>query len=185
MSKTIEWVHQASWPAELSSLVEARQFVCDVLGWHHQPLLVDRVRLVMHELATNAIVHAETPYTVMLQFAHMSVVLRVRDGAPLPETFGASLPASPRGKGLYMVDAYSNGWGVAADRDGGKSVWALFTAERSPVPGSSDDLDYGRTEQEYRVAAPPPDPGGVRPGAGRWHTASGRPVRTPVRLHRT
>lgn len=45
------------------------------------PQLIENVSLVVSELATNAVVHAHTPFTVRLSCENGSLVLTVRDGS--------------------------------------------------------------------------------------------------------
>lgn len=129
MSKNVDWGQQASWPAQPATLCEARRFVSDLLLVHRQPCLLERVRLVLSELAGNAVAHAGTPYVVSLQGVRHTVLLRVRDEAPPPPTSQDLRLPTHVGRGLYLVDAYSDAWGIAPERDGGKSVWALFSGE--------------------------------------------------------
>ncbi|HEY3529185.1 MAG TPA: hypothetical protein VGK78_08535 [Nocardioides sp.] len=53
-------------PGKPPSVALARDFVCKHLLAHHQSHLVDDVRLMVSELATNAVVHAQTPFGVCL-----------------------------------------------------------------------------------------------------------------------
>jgi len=101
---------------------------------HRLPYLVDDVRLVASELATNAIVHARTVFTVALEGRRDSVLLSVRDGspiAPLPSP-GIPNPMSRSGRGLLLVNRMSQAWGVTDHGQAAKSVWASFEL-RPPV----------------------------------------------------
>ena len=120
------WSHDTQLPAEAASSARARHFVVHHLLEHELPDLVDDVQLVVSELATNATVHAQTPFTVTLQASVGSVLLDVRDGSqsvPVLVT-GALLDAGARG--MTIVDLLSSGWGVTVYPDNGKSVWAAF-----------------------------------------------------------
>lgn len=105
----------------------ARDFVRRHLLEHGLPFLVDDVRLVVSELATNALRHAQTPFTVGLQgFAH-SVVLTVHDWSPRRLVLTEPSPLEMSGRGLSIVARLSRDWGVCSDESGeGKSVWASF-----------------------------------------------------------
>jgi hypothetical protein len=77
------------------------------------------------ELATNAVRHARTPFTVFLTGAKDSVVVGVEDGsAGLPEQVRSG-PLALGGRGLDIVDRISRDWGVRAQGTT-KSVWARF-----------------------------------------------------------
>ena len=120
------WSHQITLAPETRSVATARSFVRDRLNVHNMPLLVDDVTLVASELATNALSHAGTPFTVTITaFAH-DVVLEVRDGgASRPNRVDAGVDASV-GRWMAIVDVVCRDWGVVVDGDAGKSVWASF-----------------------------------------------------------
>jgi anti-sigma regulatory factor (Ser/Thr protein kinase) len=120
------WSHQADWPALPGNVSEARQFVCGHLADHGLRAITDDVRLVVSELVTNAVVHARTPFTVMVSREDGTVQLAVTDGMSyLPDLVHSGLWSDTRGRGLFMVDAYSQTWGVRATA-AGKTVWASF-----------------------------------------------------------
>ena len=115
------WSHQATFEASLISASQARRFVSRHLIEHRLSYLVDPVRLVMSELATNSLVHAQTAFTVTLARLDETVLLTVRDGS-------LALPAR---RGLEIVDIVSLEWGTNEDGAGSKAVWASF-AIRGP-----------------------------------------------------
>ena len=89
--------------------------------------MVAHARLVVSELATNAVRHAGTPFRVSL--GHRDGVahpggpgLRGSSADPPP---GVD-PAADGGRGLVIVSALSDSWGVTPCPDGGKEVWARF-----------------------------------------------------------
>lgn len=127
MGHTTVWSCDVVLPAEVGSAARARAFVCHQLDEHRLLYLVDEVRLVASELATNAVVHAHTDFTVRLEEREHSVLLIVSDGYPLPPAPRTITPVLARsGRGLVIVDLLSQTWGVA-DADGAeKSVWASF-----------------------------------------------------------
>jgi anti-sigma regulatory factor (Ser/Thr protein kinase) len=126
MNEADHWSHQMRLPAEVESVPRARHFVCSLLIDHRFSNLVEDVALVVSELATNAVRHANTPFTVALEQVGRSVLLTVSDGSPaLPvrrakDLFGAG------GRGLTIVDLVSRDWGVTRRPGEGKSVWVSF-----------------------------------------------------------
>ncbi len=91
---------------------------------------VERVLLVVSELATNAVLHARTPFVVRMSGDGGSVrvaVFDTSDGRPEP---GSPDPAAVTGRGLGIVDALASAWGVEP-AEGGKWVWAELAAEES------------------------------------------------------
>jgi anti-sigma regulatory factor (Ser/Thr protein kinase) len=119
------WSHENRFAGDPRSAAKARAFVREHLVEHHLEGLVDDVGLVVSELATNAVRHAGTPFTVALRGARNSVVVDVQDGSTSMPRHVAAGPLAPGGRGLDIVEEVSCGWGVRA-QDGTKSVWARF-----------------------------------------------------------
>ena len=86
VEKLSSWVRQAEFVGDGASAALAREFVTEHLVEHQLSDLVEDVRLVVSELATNAILHARTSYTVRLHRDATSLLLTVRDGSPLPRS---------------------------------------------------------------------------------------------------
>lgn len=126
MAPATLWSHQTHLPAEVESIPRARHFVCTLLIDHRLLYLVDDVRLVVSELATNAIRHANTPFAVTLERADPSVLLTVTDGSPVPPIRLAADVLDTGGRGLSIVDQVSRDWGVTPWPGEAKSVWASF-----------------------------------------------------------
>jgi anti-sigma regulatory factor (Ser/Thr protein kinase) len=128
MEQATLWSHQTVLEAEAGSAARARAFVVHHLVEHRLLYLVDDVRLVASELATNAIVHARTAFTVILAGRESSVLLTVRDGSPIAPAPPLAAPDGMRmaGRGLLIVNLMSQTWGVADQRGAAKSVWASF-----------------------------------------------------------
>ena len=123
------WSDEATWPAAPESVAMARDFVAAHLLSNLLPALVDDARLVASELATNAVRHARTAFTVTVDGRDGSVTVRVRDGSRSLPSSGASGILATQGRGLMLVAALSLAWGVTveAEAEGGKSVWASFS----------------------------------------------------------
>ena len=129
------WSYETELAAEGSSASHARAFVCAHLSAHGLTHLVEDIELVVSELATNAMVHACTPFTVILGASENTVSLRVLDGSHVGPTLVVASALETNGRGLVIVQALSRDWGVTAHASGGKSVWAEFdiTAPASPA----------------------------------------------------
>jgi anti-sigma regulatory factor (Ser/Thr protein kinase) len=82
MQQISHWSHDSEFAADAVSASSARDFVSRHLVDHGLLGLVEDVRLVTSELATNALRHAGTPFTLTLQRDDQSVLLTVRDGSP-------------------------------------------------------------------------------------------------------
>jgi anti-sigma regulatory factor (Ser/Thr protein kinase) len=122
-----EWLRAAEFIADPRSSSGAREFVTLQLRHHDLEYLVDDVRLVVSELATNAMVHAHTPFTVVLREAKDSLRLEVLDGSHDGPVLRRARALDTGGRGVAIVNALSRDWGVV-DGPGGKSVWAEFPA---------------------------------------------------------
>ena len=110
-------------------MATARRFVREHLTGHDLPRLVDDVTLVASELATNALRHAGTAFTVTITAFADDVVLAVGDGSLAMPVLVDAGDDDVVGRGMAIVDVVSRDWGVEVDGDVGKSVWAAFDVE--------------------------------------------------------
>jgi anti-sigma regulatory factor (Ser/Thr protein kinase) len=131
VSTALHWSHQTSFDASPICASQARNFVTQHLVDHRLLYLVDPVRLVVSELATNALVHAQTGFSVTLEATDQTVLLTVRDDSPTPPAHRSHQLMDTSGRGLEIVDMVSLDWGVHEDGLGSKAVWASF-ALRGP-----------------------------------------------------
>jgi len=120
------WSHTTEFAADAGSASGARAFVTLHLLDHGMGHLVDDVQLVVSELATNAMVHAQTPFKVILRAVNASVLLEVQDGSRAGPVLVMARGLDTGGRGVAVVNALSREWGVVATASGGKSVWAEF-----------------------------------------------------------
>jgi anti-sigma regulatory factor (Ser/Thr protein kinase) len=121
------WTFEARWPSEVRHVADARHFVSGHLRRNGLTSHADTIALVVSELATNAVLHAETPFTVTLERDEGAITVAVSDRSTvqLVRPGRQDSPTSRHGWGLHIVQTLSTAWGVAAQRDG-KSVWASF-----------------------------------------------------------
>ena len=126
MRASAQWSHHAEFAARPASIVGVRWFVAVNLREHDLGDLVDDVQLASSELATNAILHARTPFSVTLEGFDHSVVLTVRDGSDAPPVRATPSPLASGGRGLAIVDGVSSAWGVHQATSGEKRIWAAF-----------------------------------------------------------
>jgi MEDS: MEthanogen/methylotroph, DcmR Sensory domain len=97
----------------------ARHFAVDAVRRLGAADLAEDTALVVTELAANAIVHAQTGFTVDLSAGPDVLRISVRDASRPPP---AGLPAAPL-HGLGAVDVLASRWGVEPVGHSGKSVW--------------------------------------------------------------
>lgn len=146
LSAAVEY-HARPFPRRKANVPAARRFVAEVLTrWDHTQRL-DDVRLCVSELVTNALLHppvADGLILVRLELHNSDVLLDVQDGGdgiPAPRP---SQEVDDHGRGLHLVDALADAWGVTARHGPGKRVWATFCHSTSagrmksrPKPRSS------------------------------------------------
>jgi anti-sigma regulatory factor (Ser/Thr protein kinase) len=112
-------------PAERDAPRAARGFVDDALRrWGHSGTLLQDSQLVVSELATNAVVHARSAFSVVARREGLGVRLSVHDlstGEPVLRDSPDVLALS--GRGLQLVAHISSEWGVETT-SAGKAVWA-------------------------------------------------------------
>jgi hypothetical protein len=101
----------------------ARRFVLEMLEpWRDEQLAADAA-LVVTELATNAVLHAGSAFSVSLALSADALRISVGDTVPVgPPGGDAGLPAAP-GHGLGVIAAMATHWGFET-LAGGKAVWA-------------------------------------------------------------
>jgi DNA-binding response OmpR family regulator len=119
-------------PKDLASVGEARRHVNERLLDLGRDDLLDVARLVVSELAANAVTHANSRYEVAVTCPGATVRIAVRDFGPGIPAPGPPELALEHGRGLLLVAAMSSAWGVEPRADG-KVVWAELRGEdRSP-----------------------------------------------------
>lgn len=105
---------------------DARRFVVETLtAWEHTDL-VDDAAVIITELATNAVIHARTDFTVTIcRLPGGAIRVAVRDASLVPPRPRRPRPLENSGRGLGLVEAIAAGWGADLLADG-KTVWAQF-----------------------------------------------------------
>lgn len=119
-----------SFPAELASVSAARHFVRDAVEALPRNV-ADTVELMVSELATNSVKHAETPFELVVEHVGSQVRVEVTDrgvGQPMPRD---PTPSDPNGRGLRIVDLMADKWGVRRS-DETKTVWFLVHTGLAP-----------------------------------------------------
>ena len=113
--------------------------------------LEDDVRVVTSELATNALLHARTPFTLRLTMDGGLVRMTMVDASPVrPRMRRFDTAESATGRGLRMVAHLTQAWGIQQDGVG-KAVWceipvgpvleAGAARVRAQEPGGVEDVE--------------------------------------------
>ena len=111
-------------PSDPSAVPAARRFASQQLVDFRGPTeVVDKTRLLVTELTTNAVVHAHSPIRLTVEPLDDRVRVEVRDDDPThldpPE---APDPHATSGRGLWLVSALACEWGINGNEHG-KTVW--------------------------------------------------------------
>lgn len=108
---------------------EARRFVREVLRLWGEDLLIEEAELIVAELASNAVLHARSPFRVAVSRLGPEIKISVQDASTRPPENLAHLaarPGYPGGRGIWIVAELSRNWNTQPERDG-KTIWATMT----------------------------------------------------------
>jgi anti-sigma regulatory factor (Ser/Thr protein kinase) len=114
----------ARFPPQRASVAAARRFVLETLVAEGAIDALDDAQLLVSELATNAVVHAATDFSVSVHVSAGRVYVEVRDGDPAPLTLERDEPelSAPGGHGLRIVGRLAGSWGSRVEEHG-KVLW--------------------------------------------------------------
>jgi hypothetical protein len=137
MVQKVAWSDYVTLSPMAANVSAARGFVQDLLIDHDLLYLVEDVRLVTSELATNASRHAKTSYTVLLEGLSDSIRLTVTHDLRSRPVLTTLPVMATAGRGANIVGYYSREWGVNEGRQNAKSVWASFDLRPTRGPRTS------------------------------------------------
>jgi anti-sigma regulatory factor (Ser/Thr protein kinase) len=117
---------------EALSVRSARAFVVASAG--ADEATAARLELLVSEIASNAVLHARTPFVVEVAcLPDGGVRVSVSDDSTdLPIARKVPLDATT-GRGLLIVDSLADSWGVV-ESPGGKTVWFEIAGEEAGAP---------------------------------------------------
>jgi PAS domain S-box-containing protein len=125
-------------PAERGSGQRGRAFVREQCRQWSVRTGVDTAELLAGELLANAIVHAGTPLELRLELRAATLRVAVADRDPRRPTRQACSETSIGGRGLALVQALADRWGVdPAELGTGKHVWFELPVEAQPSGGAA------------------------------------------------
>jgi anti-sigma regulatory factor (Ser/Thr protein kinase) len=119
-------IHRRSFPNHASAVAAARAFVLGVLPDLAQQTR-ERVELMVSELTTNAVKHAHSRFNVTVVADGRRVRVEVNDEGERTPVRRHPQPTDAGGRGLMIVQALSDEWGVDV-HDGDKTVWFSLSA---------------------------------------------------------
>ena len=132
--------------AQPASVAEARRFVRKVLGSWGFDEAIDTATLLTSELATNALLHARTPYAVVVSHDGDLVRVEVLDGTTVPPRQRANSVTAATGRGVAMVARVASSWGeTPPERLQGfaKGIWFAVPTEGSAESVWTEDWAEG------------------------------------------
>jgi anti-sigma regulatory factor (Ser/Thr protein kinase) len=116
----------------LASIRSGRRFVVDRVRAGGVDALVDDAALIAAELLANARQHGAPPIVVCVRADGDRVRLEVRDEGPHAPIMPPPSTNNMTGRGLTLVAALSNRWGIRRTSSGGKSVWCELVVGHQP-----------------------------------------------------
>jgi anti-sigma regulatory factor (Ser/Thr protein kinase) len=129
----------ADFPATPSSVAQARRLVMDAAAAFGLRELEDRVELLVSELVTNAVRHARGPVRVRASRPRTrTITVMVCDKEYSRPTLERGDRSADGGRGLQIVDAVSDRWGVVSRADG-KCVWFELVSGNSHTESRPKD----------------------------------------------
>lgn len=84
---------------------------------------------MVSELATNAVKHARTGFSLVVEERDDGVRIEVTDHGPGTPRKRSPSPQEPSGRGLLIVQALSDDWGIVEEQHG-KAVWLSISPSR-------------------------------------------------------
>jgi serine/threonine-protein kinase RsbW len=125
-------------PTPASAWSARRAVAFELLPLGLSPDILDEVAVILTELVSNALIHARPVASghiyVSWAISDDSIRLSVRDGgAESVPSARVPGPAEETGRGLVLVAALADAWGVTASVLGQSSVWASKSFIRGRV----------------------------------------------------
>ncbi|QDQ11148.1 ATP-binding protein [Streptomyces spectabilis] len=127
---------QRFFEARPESVGQARTFTSESLaGWGLSARTED-IRLCVSELATNALLHGTAPgrgFLLKLEADEDAVRVEVHDSRRRHPEARQAADTDTSGRGLTLVSALADGWGVQDRIPVGKIIWSCFKAAGEPT----------------------------------------------------
>ena len=132
MKSTRNFAH----PAE--SVTSARRFATGLLEGVPDDVL-EAIALMTSELASNCIRHTDSGFELTVTQTAAEIRVQATDLGGGEPTMRTPAPTDPSGRGLQIIDMFSDAWGYENHAGEGKTVWftvAVRTPAAATVPGS-------------------------------------------------
>ncbi len=120
-------------PNSPASVTAARHFATQTLATSPRPI-VSAVELMVSELATNCVRHADTDFKLSVSATPEQIRVEVSDGGGGHPKVRSPRPTDVSGRGLQLVQLLSEAWGVTRQPGhAGKTVWFTIPAQAAPL----------------------------------------------------
>jgi len=131
-TRALDAQHVATWnlPADPAVVAQARKLVTDQLGVWDIKESSFVTELLVSELVTNAIRHAEPPIQLRL-ILDRHLICEVSDSSSTAPHLRRARTYDEGGRGLLLVAQLTRGWGTR-QTSAGKTIWAEQTLDEAP-----------------------------------------------------
>jgi len=107
--------------------VRAREWVRALCATSGLDALADDAELMVSELVTNVFLHAHTSCVIKAEPGDHAIKVQVTDEDHTDVRPVSAADGSERGRGLHIVAALSNNWGIQYE-PAGKTIWFTLTS---------------------------------------------------------
>ena len=120
-------------PDRPASVPATRAFLTRLLdGWGVADEVIDDASLLTSELLSNAIQHGTGVVELRVEAEEGRLRVAVHDQGDETPVVNHAGPASPRGRGMWIVQSIAHDWGTEANGgEPGKSVWFELSTLRA------------------------------------------------------
>lgn len=117
---------------EARSAGAARRFLATTLSDWNASSYDDAALLLVSELVANAALHARTEVSVRIELMDSCLRLEVTDLSPRQPVVRRYSAEATTGRGLGLVEALAERWGIVPHASGGKTVWVELAQSARP-----------------------------------------------------
>ncbi|MBV8989486.1 MAG: ATP-binding protein [Solirubrobacterales bacterium] len=142
-----------SFALEPESVGAARRFATEALS-NTPPEVLEAVELMVSELATNCIRHANTPFDLQVARARGEIRVEVTDRAGGTPVMRSPGPDDPTGRGLRIVNMLAAAWGVLHRTASGTTVWFMVRTPSTGERGCSRGQHAAHRDRSGRCGSP-------------------------------
>jgi anti-sigma regulatory factor (Ser/Thr protein kinase) len=170
-------MHEAEFPAVRKSVPGARRFASEsVVDVPDE--ISDAVALIATELASNSVQHAASAFAIRVEQLPDRIRIEVEDDGEGQPVIGTPGPGDTSGRGLKIVDALADVWGVIPkEQTAGKTVWVNIALDQSASSSARESSQGVGPEQRHQGSArrtgSPGSETNLRPAGENQETAGG------------